>query len=172
MKVKAKKSVRAFSHLREVRHESQAAIAAQLGISLSGWQQWEYGSRQCKGAALKAVLALCPDEESRVLFTTPAVVSIPKPVPLAPEPIEEGEDKEPDAIKRAKPDVRRNFRSTRKGLKALWEQKQKGDRAAAEALKILAEEFRRLAAVATSPESPRGRRGELDRHAFDSELLE
>jgi DNA-binding transcriptional regulator YiaG len=68
MRPSTKVLVLAFRHLREAlgkgnQAKTQADMAELLGISLGGWQQWEYGTRRPRGAALKALLDIAPTEE-------------------------------------------------------------------------------------------------------------
>jgi transcriptional regulator with XRE-family HTH domain len=75
IKVTVNISARAFRQLREALGETQLGMAKRLGMSPSGWQHWEYGKRQPRGAALKALRDICPDEEIRALFALESGIS-------------------------------------------------------------------------------------------------
>jgi transcriptional regulator with XRE-family HTH domain len=63
------KSLRAsIRALRDALQETQEGMARRLGMTLSGYVRWERGERRPRGAALKALLDLCPDEATRGLF--------------------------------------------------------------------------------------------------------
>ncbi len=68
MKVKESISLAQIKAIREALGNTQAEMADRMGVSLGGWQQWEYGTRPLQGPAFKLLMLLCPDELRANLF--------------------------------------------------------------------------------------------------------
>jgi transcriptional regulator with XRE-family HTH domain len=172
MKAKPKIFSGAFSRLREALGETQEGMAHRLGMSLSGWQRWEYGQRRLRGAALQAVLNLCDQcpnaEELRRAFTATSEISHLKQASsqAVRVPIDIGEDEEPEYVRNAPPQIRQMYRETLANLRSLQGEANRGNHAAAEALRMLAEMWGRAAFVTSNPERPRGRRAPLDKEVL------
>lgn len=62
MRVKVKIPKGDIRSAREGLGETQASMAERMGVSLGGWQQWEYGTRPLKGPALKLFQLICEKE--------------------------------------------------------------------------------------------------------------
>jgi hypothetical protein len=62
-----------------------------VDMSLSGYQKWEGGKARPRGPALKALVGLCPDEETRALFGIRNLESRinPPAAPDLPDPYDE-----------------------------------------------------------------------------------
>jgi transcriptional regulator with XRE-family HTH domain len=59
--------------LRSKLGESQEGMARRLGCSTSGYAKWERGVVAPRGKVMIKMLQMCPDEESRAAFGSPAV---------------------------------------------------------------------------------------------------
>ena len=146
MKAKPKIIIGAFRLLRDRLGETQDGMAKRLGLSLSGWQQWEYGKRRQKGLRgpeLKAVLDLCPDEETRALFTAPGQQALSRatviPSDIGHEAAAEG--------RRALSEIYR-----------MMDRASRGDKMAEEFLAQLTDILRRYSSIGTLPDHPKSRK--------------
>ena len=58
----------ALKALRERLGKKQQEMADLLGVTVKGYQNWEYGVNTPRGKSLLNILELCPDDETRALF--------------------------------------------------------------------------------------------------------
>ena len=162
METRSKKTIQAFRRLREsLGNLTMQQIADRLGMSKEGWEHWEYGRHRPRGIALKALLALCPDEETRALFAnlSPAPAAENPKLALPPADI----TKEPEYVRKAPAEMRRRYRELVKIFREMEQYAREGDRGAEEALRAFAEMWSNSAYAVSSPERPRGRKALLNK---------
>ena len=68
MKVSTEILARTVRTIRLALGETQVEMAQRIGVSPSALYRWERGESRPHKIALRALLALCPDEESRANF--------------------------------------------------------------------------------------------------------
>jgi transcriptional regulator with XRE-family HTH domain len=131
----------AFRALRDRLGETQAGMARLLGTSLRSYDRWEAGDSIPRGNALVKIIDLCPDDQIRSLFRTPAASSAlgdsPKRASLS-------------STGRANPQhrLRMRFRnSCIQAIEIIYESAVLGSAAADEKLRSYADELNRNAAI-------------------------
>lgn len=149
---------RAVSSLRERLQITQQELAARVGCSLSAVQFWESGRSTPRGYRLRRLLELCPDAETRALFTTappgaPATdVSRGKQTPPGQAELER-RYLNPAFLRSLPPDTRTLYKETVENILQLSAMKMKGNKVAADGLHLLAESIIQMAGMATEPHS-------------------
>lgn len=155
-------SPRAVLSLRERLRVSQQELAARVGCSLSAVQFWEAGRSSPRGYRLRRLMELCPDAETRALFTdAPVEASLPEetaqPKPSLPGQAEmEKRYLDPAFLDSLPAETRDLYRDTVENILQLSAMKIEGNKVAAEGLRLLAESIIQMAGKAT--ETRRGRR--------------
>jgi transcriptional regulator with XRE-family HTH domain len=157
---------RAVSSLRDKLRITQQELAAQVGCSLSAVQFWEAGRSSPRGYRLRRLLELCPDPETRALFTaappeTPPLET-PPPKPKPPGQAElERRYLDPAFLRSLPAETRALYKETVENILQLSAMKMKGNKVAAEGLHLLAESIIQMAGMATESPRGRGRRAKL-----------
>jgi transcriptional regulator with XRE-family HTH domain len=160
-------SPRAVLSLREKLRVSQQELAARIGCSLSAVQFWEAGRSSPRGYRLRRLLELCPDEDTRVLFTDAPVEAAvlsdgPGPEPPLPGLAEmERRYLDPAFIDSLPPETRDLYRGTVENILQLSAMKIEGNKVAAEGLHMLAESIIQMAGKATETQRGRGRQAKM-----------
>lgn len=156
---------RAVLSLREKLSITQQELAARIGCSLSAVQFWEAGRSSPRGYRLRRLLELCPDEETRALFTAPAEAppaEVPPQKAKLPGQAElERRYLDPAFLRSLPPETRALYKATVENILHLSALKMSGNRVAAEGLHLLAETIIQMAGMATEPNPVRGRRAKL-----------
>jgi transcriptional regulator with XRE-family HTH domain len=151
--------------LREKLRITQQELAARIGCSLSAVQFWEAGRSSPRGYRLRRLLDLCPDEETRALFTPPAEAppaEVPPQGAKLPGQAElERRYLDPTFLRSLPPETRALYKATVENILHLSALKMSGNRVAAEGLHLLAETIIQMAGMATESSAVRGRRAKL-----------
>jgi transcriptional regulator with XRE-family HTH domain len=156
-------SPRAVLSLREKLRVSQQELAARVGCSLSAVQFWEAGRSSPRGYRLRRLLELCPDQETRSLFTDAPAEAIaseserPKP-PLPGQAEMERRYLDPVFLNTLPPETRELYKGTVENILQLSAMKIEGNKVAAEGLRLLAETIIQMAGRATETQRVRDRR--------------
>ena len=132
---------------------SQQETENRLGCSHGAYRKWEEGKAIPRGDWMLKLLALCPDEETRALFTqaTQSAVPVAKPAHIAPAPaVSKGQS------------VQEMLRNNNYVIQALQDMAASGDRSADEALRAMAETLARGAHLATRPDREQRRKANLN----------
>ena len=137
----------AVSSLRERLNVSQQELAARIGCSLSAVQFWEAGRSSPRGYRLRRLLELCPDEETRALFTdAPALPQPPRsPAPPSGPSGLERRYLDPAFLDSLPPESRDLYKETVENILRLSTMKIEGNKVAAEGLHRLAETIIQMA---------------------------
>jgi len=129
---------------------SQEKLARKLGCSSAAVRQWERGRRHPSLLAIQKMVALCPDDKTRKLFSNPAPVNEL-----------EVDDTEPETIRALRPELRQIRRDFKRMLGRLRELDQLGNPVAREYLREILDSLARAAAIATTSDEPKNRRAGL-----------
>jgi transcriptional regulator with XRE-family HTH domain len=149
--------------LREKLRVSQQELAARIGCSLSAVQFWEAGRSSPRGYRLRRLLELCPDEDTRALFTdAPAGTSVPEPSRLIASPSGQSELErrylDPAFLDSLPAESRALYKETVENILQLSAMKIEGNKVAAEGLHVLAETIIQLAGKAAESQRRRERK--------------
>jgi len=153
--------------LREKLAITQQELATRVGCSLSAVQFWEAGRSSPRGYRLRKLLELCPDEETRALFTVPPPAEAAPPMAplLKPKPPGQAELErrylDPAFLRSLPTETRALYKETVENILQLSAMKMKGNKVAAEGLHLLAETIIQMAGMATESHPGRGRRAKL-----------
>jgi transcriptional regulator with XRE-family HTH domain len=130
----------AIRQLREALGDTQEGMARRLGCTLSGYIQWEKGRRVPGGDWLLKLMALCPDEETRLLFQEQVPRFPGQPGSSLPR------IKKQLRISSTTPEQRRQARAiAREGIEILFKLGQAGYRPADQKLQQFADAVNRVA---------------------------
>jgi transcriptional regulator with XRE-family HTH domain len=150
--------------LREKLGITQQELAARVGCSLSAVQFWEAGRSSPRGYRLRRLLELCPDSETRALFTAPPPASLTPPAAPGPRPKPPGRAElerrflDPAFLRSLPAETRALYKETVENILQLSAMRLKGNKVAAEGLHLLAETIIQMAGMATDPQhGPRPR---------------
>jgi transcriptional regulator with XRE-family HTH domain len=155
----------AVSSLRDKLGITQQELAARVGCSLSAVQFWEAGRSSPRGYRLRRLLELCPDEETRSLFTTALPKAAPPAVPRKTQLPGQAELErsylDPEFLRSLPAETRSLYQETVENILELSAMKMQGDQVAAEGLHLLAESIIQTAGMRADPHPRRRPRAKL-----------
>jgi transcriptional regulator with XRE-family HTH domain len=152
MQISTKISKVAVLSLRTKLGMTQDEFAQAVGCSGSTVGHWEGGRAAPRGVRLRKLLEMCPDNETRGLFTSPLA-----PHKSLESPAEDGH-RESKVIRNASPELRRIRKNLRAMVLRLQELDRLGNPVAKEYLLQTLDTIARTASIATEPGQEKNRR--------------
>jgi len=151
--------------IRQVRKDilgikTQSEMAAKVGVNLDVYRNWENGRSFPNGMEMLSLLSLCPEPRTLQAFgipVSPSRSSVQTQQALGQENQEMAMDDQ---------DLSDLSKQIERGLRRLAREKQEGNRAAAERLRLIVESIVRITGIATDPSLPRARRSRMLREAL------
>ena len=148
---------RAVSNLRDKLGITQQELSARVGCSLSAVQFWEAGRSSPRGYRLRRLLELCPDENSRTLFTAAPQTAVPpagsRKTQLPDQAELDQSYLDPEFLRSLPATARSLYQETVENISELSAMKMQGNQVAAKVLHRLAECIIQMTVVAAGPPS-------------------